>query len=381
MNYDSYLAVGNVNFFLDMCLLNNFIKYGTLFICCSKTAHTSLLETTLLANYEKCLDSLLQLTTARWLLSVYVDTVESCTPNFLQGILSLSNKYTNNMNSEITLALSLKNKAVLSMLEDLKFYSVNRVYVRPIDLINLCNKSELLDSFEKISHHYENFAVELAYNDLSNLQTEDNKQFLSNLKNSGVKHVTLEESGADPIAMVNNDKRVDASENYDHYQFMRESLEKFGFQQYELCNFSLHNYKSIQNASLWSGMQFLGIGPGAHSRIAINTLKPFERHAVFCSCSDLEFELKKSKLTKCEVLEELLFLGLKTTSGISNSLWELATAGNSLLHDFGKNEEVQQLQNLELLKITPDSMLISKNNLVLLNSVLVTLFKVLKSMY
>lgn len=42
-------------------------------------------------------------------------------------------------------------------------------------------------------------------------------------------------------------------------------LNKSGFEQYEVSNFSKPNFRSRHNSSYWSGVPYLGVGPGAHS--------------------------------------------------------------------------------------------------------------------
>ena len=44
-----------------------------------------------------------------------------------------------------------------------------------------------------------------------------------------------------------------------------EELEKAGFSQYEISNFSLKGYESRHNLKYWRCEEYLGIGPSAHS--------------------------------------------------------------------------------------------------------------------
>ena len=49
--------------------------------------------------------------------------------------------------------------------------------------------------------------------------------------------------------------------------FVCENLEKIGFLQYEISNFSKEGFESHHNLKYWNADEYLGIGPGAHSFI------------------------------------------------------------------------------------------------------------------
>jgi putative oxygen-independent coproporphyrinogen III oxidase len=49
------------------------------------------------------------------------------------------------------------------------------------------------------------------------------------------------------------------------YFQLKDSLEKGGFEHYELSNFARAGFHSKHNSSYWNGTPYLGVGPGAHS--------------------------------------------------------------------------------------------------------------------
>lgn len=51
----------------------------------------------------------------------------------------------------------------------------------------------------------------------------------------------------------------------DRYLFACEQLEAAGFAQYEISNFAREGYESRHNLKYWSGDEYLGLGPAAHS--------------------------------------------------------------------------------------------------------------------
>ena len=53
----------------------------------------------------------------------------------------------------------------------------------------------------------------------------------------------------------------------DMYLYMCDSLEKAGYEQYEISNFAKRGYESRHNLKYWNCEDYLGIGPSAHSCI------------------------------------------------------------------------------------------------------------------
>lgn len=51
----------------------------------------------------------------------------------------------------------------------------------------------------------------------------------------------------------------------DIYLFMCDELEKYGFMQYEISNFAREGFKSRHNSRYWKCLDYIGIGPAAHS--------------------------------------------------------------------------------------------------------------------
>jgi len=53
----------------------------------------------------------------------------------------------------------------------------------------------------------------------------------------------------------------------DMYQHAREHLAEAGFHHYEISNWSLPDYQALHNLGYWRNLPYLGVGPGAHSRL------------------------------------------------------------------------------------------------------------------
>ncbi len=57
----------------------------------------------------------------------------------------------------------------------------------------------------------------------------------------------------------------DDDEQAELYLYLVEELEKQGFRQYEISNFSREGYQGQHNLKYWNAEEYLGIGPSAHS--------------------------------------------------------------------------------------------------------------------
>ncbi len=101
-------------------------------------------------------------------------------------------------------------------------------------------------------------------------QTEESlKNSIEFCKNSGVKHVSayilkIEEST--PFHKIKTTLNLpDEDATCDLYLFAVKELEKAGFYQYEISNFSQKGFESRHNLKYWRCEEYLGIGASAHS--------------------------------------------------------------------------------------------------------------------
>jgi len=59
--------------------------------------------------------------------------------------------------------------------------------------------------------------------------------------------------------------RVDADASADQYLFICDFLKERGCRHYEVSNFAVPGHESLHNLAYWSGAEYVGIGPAAHS--------------------------------------------------------------------------------------------------------------------
>jgi len=105
------------------------------------------------------------------------------------------------------------------------------------------------------------------------------------------------------------------------YQHVRASLAAAGYAQYEISNFARSGHQARHNQSYWRGIDYLGIGAGAHSyahapawgrrwsneRIPERYIAAVERGDAVASSETLSFDMAAS---------EFMFLGLRESEGV-----------------------------------------------------------------
>lgn len=112
----------------------------------------------------------------------------------------------------------------------------------------------------------------------------------------------------------------------DMYLYTRDLLEQKGFVQYEISNFARPGFECKHNLCYWNYEEYLGIGPGAHSRICFeNDLIPREIMQYskpdkwINSISEIGNAMQiNTQLTEKEIIEEILMMGLRLSIGITD---------------------------------------------------------------
>lgn len=107
-------------------------------------------------------------------------------------------------------------------------------------------------------------------------------------------------------------KEVDEECSEREYAIIEKRLCDAGFEHYEVSNYALKGFRSQHNSSYWSGAEYLGIGPGAHS------FNGTERHWSVQSLSDyaLKREYESEILTDKERYNEYVMTSLRRCEGV-----------------------------------------------------------------
>ncbi|XP_069785484.1 radical S-adenosyl methionine domain-containing protein 1, mitochondrial [Narcine bancroftii] len=175
------------------------------------------------------------------------------------------------------------------------------------------------------------------------------------------------------------------------YHAARNILEKAGFRQYEVSNFAKIGAVSHHNLGYWQGMQYLGVGPGAHGRFVpwgdgktqrearIQTLEPDNWLREVRQFG--HGTRKRVPQTELDILEELLVLGLRMNEGLTHQHWQQFSPFFTLEEAMRDSADVQQYLQEKLLILDDRGFRCSWHGLALLDSLLPTLLHQLQHSY
>ncbi|MBI5048325.1 MAG: radical SAM family heme chaperone HemW [Deltaproteobacteria bacterium] len=165
------------------------------------------------------------------------------------------------------------------------------------------------------------------------------------------------------------------------YEIAINILKNKGYNHYEISNFSLAGFESRHNNRYWLGMDYLGLGAGAHSYISSLNIVSQEQtpdwgtrwwneknpDVYMQRIKDTDHAIAgKETLKKVEALEEGIFLGLRRLTGIDTG-WFL-TRFNISLKDLYASK-ISALKAAELLYEDANSIRLTHKGLLLSNEV------------
>lgn len=111
----------------------------------------------------------------------------------------------------------------------------------------------------------------------------------------------------------------DDDEQADMYSYCVEMLAHYGYEQYEISNFSIPGYASRHNLKYWNREDYMGFGPGAHSCIGnqrysfVSDLKTYISGVSHGTSLVDEHEI----ISQAEAAVEYVMLAMRTVHGMS----------------------------------------------------------------
>lgn len=107
------------------------------------------------------------------------------------------------------------------------------------------------------------------------------------------------------------------------FEYIISELEANGFEHYEISNFTKPGFESRHNLMYWDNAEYFGVGAGASgylNGIRYRNRGPIQHYLK--AVAEGNARLAEEVLTKDEMMEEELFLGLRKKSGVSIARFE-----------------------------------------------------------
>lgn len=147
------------------------------------------------------------------------------------------------------------------------------------------------------------------------------------------------------------------------FEYIISEMERNGFEHYEISNFTKPGFESRHNLMYWDNVEYYGVGAGASGYldgIRYRNRGPIQHYLK--GVSEGNARLSEEVLSKNEMMEEELFLGLRKKKGVSIGKFE-QKFGTSFEKRYG--QIVQELQSDGLLKENNGFIQMTKKGLLL----------------
>jgi oxygen-independent coproporphyrinogen III oxidase len=243
---------------------------------------------------------------------------------------TLQKKFIFSPNAEITLEAN-PDDINAKKLNDWKWIGVNRLSVgiqsfseAELKWMNRAHNAEdSLRCIEEISNQgFTNFSVDLIYGSplLSNDAWKRNVEMIIEKK---IPHISCYALTVEPKTPLDKMIRlhkivpVDHEKQADQFLLLMNWMKEAGYEHYEISNYALPGMRSQHNSSYWSGENYYGFGPSAHSFDGKSRRWNIANNAVYIkSLQDGIIPFEEEILTPVQQLNEYIMTSLRTIEGL-----------------------------------------------------------------
>ncbi|NRA74025.1 MAG: radical SAM family heme chaperone HemW [Rickettsiales bacterium] len=251
--------------------------------------------------------------------------------NYIGSLAQIDN------NTEITIEVN-PTSAEKNKLKEFKNIGINRVSIgiqsfndHDLKILGRTHSStEAIQTIKLAQTIFDNYSFDLIYarpnQTLKNWQTELRKALKYIKHHISLYQLTIEENT--PFYFQHKKGKLKTLNHAIEAQMFTtnlEILEAHNIYQYEISNYAIKGKESLHNMAYWNYDEYLGIGPGAHSRIVINNdiyailieknpnlwLKKLKNNS-----SSIQ---EKEKLSKTQIAYEYILMNIRKTIGINTN--------------------------------------------------------------
>lgn len=219
------------------------------------------------------------------------------------------------------------------------------------------NASQSINALQLATQIFDNISIDLIYGTptLSDDKWQKNVQKTIDL---GIAHISCYALTVEPNTPLHKQikqhkkENVDAEKQAHHFTLLMHWLQNAGYDHYEISNFSLPGKRSQHNSSYWKGIEYMGIGPGAHSFFGHQRMWNITNNQRYIqSIHQGIIPEEVEHLSDTEIANEKIMIQLRTMEGLS-------------LLDFSTEQQKSMVPKIE--KYAQQKLVTIKNNFVIL---------------
>jgi putative oxygen-independent coproporphyrinogen III oxidase len=319
-------------------------------------------------------------------------------PYLVEAIINGLANYSNiSDKTEITIEAN-PTSVESSKFADFKNAGINRVSLgiqsfNPQDLKFLGRKhdeKEAIAAIKLAAKYFDNYSFDLIYarpnQNLQNWQSELELAVSLASKHISLYQLTIEKGT--PFYSMYQKKQFalpDQDMSIDLYNLTNEFLADKGYKRYEISNYAVPGFESKHNLNYWKYGDYLGIGPGAHSRVSFydeqegaDKMQAMEiiynpQNWLASIANKLNGIKDLAVLSKLDTVKEILMMGLRLKEGINNERLQKFTGLN--FQDIICKSFLDQLIKADLLDSNLDHPSLSNKGLALHNRIMGQMFE------
>lgn len=290
-----------------------------------------------LSLIKKELDSYSEIIENKTISSVFFGggTPSLMEPKIIDNLLDhISKKYKTDQALEITLEANPtsveQNKFIAYSSAGINRVSIGVQSLNDVDLKRLGRNHTAKEAIKAIDIAFKSFnsvSIDLIYC-RPGQKEEDWERELHKALSLSTQHLSLYQLTIEPntryeiLFKAGKLKLPDENTSAKLYQMTEDICEKFNLYKYEISNFAKNGHQCLHNLNYWHSGEWIGIGPGAHSRI----IKNMKRTSIINEYdpkkwSDLIIKngnstIEEEILTNEQNSDEYLLMSLRTTQGM-----------------------------------------------------------------
>lgn len=153
----------------------------------------------------------------------------------------------------------------------------------------------------------------------------------------------------------------------DMYYFITDTLQKNGYERYEISNYSLDGFQAKHNCAYWQNTKYIGLGASASSYFLGKRYKNENDVLKYIKNNGILEKIDVENISIKEEIEEFFFLGLRMKKGVTNK--NFFDRFNQNINDYF-SEEIDKLIKDNLLSKEDDRIFLTNKGFDLSNYVL-----------